>query len=47
MEDGHLGNWVFILALGGNQCFVKVLGEGLPLGEGGRGLILSGGCEWK
>lgn len=42
-----MGDWVFLLVLGGNQCFVKVLGEGLPLGEGGQGLILSGGCEWK
>lgn len=31
-----VGDWVFTLVLGGNQCFVKVLGQGLHLGERGR-----------
>lgn len=42
-----VGDWVFLLALGGNQCFVKMLGLGLHLGEEGWGVILWARVEIK
>ena len=39
-----VGDWVSVLALGGDQCFVKVLGQGLHLGKGGGGSDPLGAC---